>query len=575
MDERQSRHPARGDATRLPPGIIPTQRTAPPASGLPESPTVPLPARALDAPTARIPAVAIPAQRTAPPAVSDAAVSDLMAPAPSPAAPLESPTVRLWARALDSLTVRIPAFAPTRLVTRSAWSVWAVTFAVGVVVFEWQAVVPLLSLHTLSGVLACVVLLRPSAVWRTMLLCAVETVEFVSLLPNPYSASLLMHLSAVALTVWYCVLLLRTRTIVHDRGAVFERIAPFLRWGFLLAWFSDALSKLNSDFLATVGSCAPDVLDDIPIVHTPQSLYATIAVVTLAFEFAIPTLLLIRATRSIGVVLAVAWYLLIAAGGNPAHAAIMLSFVLLFVPSSVLVSAGARMRTVGRRLGRSPLRALTRSRWAPAVPAGVWLAGLTVAELLPFELSVRLSRWTAIGLAVVWLGLWIYLLLSRHRQWLTGGDRSTTLRVGEGVLIVALGVLLLNIASPYLGYKTDGSFSQYGNLRTEAGHWNHLVIPEWVRIFHTQDHLVRLVHAQGDHELIELVDANAGSRFVQLDARRLLADYPDATLDYELDGVRHHTDELGQDPNLGGGVDWFTDLVGRYRRVPLAPTCQF
>jgi hypothetical protein len=475
----------------------------------------------------------------------------------------------------DGPTVRLGAVEPGRAAARSAWSVWAVAFAVGVIIFEWQAVVPLVSLHTLSGILACFVLLRPSAVWRTMLLCAVEAVELISLLPNPYSAALLMHLSAVSLTAWFGVVVARSRTVQHDRGQVFERIAPFLRWGFLLAWFSDAVSKLNTGFLATIGSCAPDVLDDIPLFHVPQALYGTVAVVTLVLEFGIPTLLLLRATRSAGVVLAIAWYVLIAAGGNPAHSAIMLSFVLLFLPAPVLASAGARMRVVGRHLGRAPLRTLARSRWAPLALTVAWVGGLTVAALLPFELSVRLSRWTAIALAVAWLGLWIYLLLRHHRQWLTGGDRSTSLRVRDAVLIGGLAVMLLNIASPYLGYKTDGSFSQYGNLRTEAGHWNHLVIPEAVRIFHTQDHLVRLVHATGDHELIELVDANAGSQFVLLDAKRLLADHPYAVLDYEIDGVLHHTDKLGEDPILGGGVDWFTDLVGRYRRVPLAPTCQF
>lgn len=504
------------------------------------------------------PVPAIPTQRTAP------ALESM----------LESATVRLTARALDGPTVRLSALTP-RPAGRSAWSVWAVAFAVGVVVFEWQAVVPLFSIHTLNGIIACFVLLRPSAVWRTMLLCAGLAVEFVLLLPNPYSAALLMHLSAVALAVWYGVVLARTRTLNHDRAEVFERVAPFLRVGFLVAWFTDAVSKLNSDFISTIGTCAPDVLDDIPVLQTPASMYATLAIITVVLEFGIPTLLLFRATRSIGVVLAVAWYLLIAAGGNPAHSALMLSFVLLFLPSSVLASAGARLRTVGRRLARSNLRRLGRSSWAPVVLAAIWLGGLTVNELLPFELAVRLSRWSAITVVFVWLALWIYLLLRHHRGWLTGGDRSTALRIREGVLIGAFVVLLVNSLSPYLGLKTDWSFSQYGNLRTEAGHWNHLVIPEAVRIFHSQDQLVRLVHAQGEHDLLKLVDANAGSQFVLVDAKRLLADYPYAVLDYEIDGVMYHTDKLGDDPVLGGGVSAMTDLLGRYRRIPLAPTCQF
>lgn len=511
-------------------------------------------------------------------AAPESPAADVLVPAQRPAPSIESTTTAIPAQRtgmLDGPTERLRQFTPARVVSRAAWSVWAVAFAVGVVVHEWQAVVPLVSIYTLNGVVACFVLLRPSAVWRTMLLCALLTVEFVLVLPNPYSASLLMSLCAVALAVWSGVRLARTRTLVQDRGEVFDQVAPFLRSAFLLAWFTDAVSKLNSDFISTIGTCAPDVIDNIPLFHVPQQAYAAIAIATVAFEFGIPMLLLFRATRSIGVLLAVGWYLLVAAGGNPAHAALMMSFVLLFLPSSVLVSSGARLRRVGRRLVRPGLRSVASARWAFPALAGIWLVGLTVNELLPFELAVRLSRWTAIGLVMVWLSLWVYLMLRHHRQWLTGGDRSTTLRIRDGVLIGAMVVLAVNSLSPYIGLKTDWSFSQYGNLRTEAGHWNHLVIPEAVRVFDSQDQLVRLVHAVGDRELVELVDLNAGNEFVLVDARRVLAEYPDAVLDYELDGVMHHTDKLGDDPVLGGGVSPVTELLGRYRRVPLAPTCQF
>jgi len=502
---------------------------------------------------------------------------EVSVPEPRLAPSLESDTVRLSAhRPVDGPTTKLAGAALVlRMRTRTAWSVWAVTFAVGVVVFEWQAVVPLLSTHTLNGVIACFVLLRPSAVWRSALLYAGLGAEFLLLLPNPYSAALLAHLSALALAVWFGVRLLRHRTLHADRGEVFERVAPFLRCGFLVAWFTDAVSKLNSDFIASLGTCAPNVLDDVPMFHVPQSLYAPIAVVTVVLEFAIPTLLLLRPTRAVGVVLATLWYALIAAGGNPANAALMFAFVILFLPGPLLASSAARLRVLGRRLALPDLRAFARSPFAPVALAAVWLVGLSVAAVLPFELSVRLSRWSAIALTVAWLAVWARLMLRQHRQWLTGGDLSTTLRIREGVLLAAMAVLLLNSASPYLGLKTDWSFSQYGNLRTEAGHWNHLVIPEAVRVFHSQDHLVRLVHAQGDNELLELVDHNAGSRFTLVDAKRLLSDYPSATLDYELDGTLQHTEAIGDDPVIGGGVAWYVDLLGRYRRIPLAPHCQF
>ncbi|RYF85284.1 MAG: hypothetical protein EOO03_13535 [Chitinophagaceae bacterium] len=54
-------------------------------------------------------------------------------------------------------------------------------------------------------------------------------------------------------------------------------------------------------------------------------------------------------------------------------------------------------------------------------------------------------------------------------------------------------IVFLNGLSPYLGLKTENSYSMYSNLRTEGGISNHYLIPAGVQIFDYQKDLVEIV----------------------------------------------------------------------------------
>jgi len=473
----------------------------------------------------------------------------------------------------------VGATQPVRVATQThsgaAFTVWAVAFAVAVLVFEWQAVVPVWSVHTLSGIAAAAVILRPAAVWRTALLCGILGVEFISLLPNPYSAALLAHLTAAAVAVSWIVLRLRTPRIARDPGAVFERIAPFLRLTFLLSWFLNAFAKLNTGFLLDIGTCAPDFLDEIPVLRVPEQLYPAAAVAMLALEFAIPTLLLFRRTRSVGIVVALGYYAVLTAGGNPSQAVLAWSALLLFLPLGMLASAAATLRGWVPQDRRRSLRTALGSPWALVVLSGMWLFALEIDEFMSFEVAVRVSRWSAIAIGLGWLALGAWLLIRLREQFVRNPIPPVGLRVRDGVLIGALAIFIINAASPYIGLKTDYSFDQYSNLRTESGHWNHLILPEAVRLFDSQDHLVRFIHAKGDRQLVNTVENKRDELVVLTDARRLVAQHPNGQVHYELDGEPRFAARLADDPVLGAPVSPITELLGRWRRIPLDGDCQF
>ena len=58
-----------------------------------------------------------------------------------------------------------------------------------------------------------------------------------------------------------------------------------------------------------------------------------------------------------------------------------------------------------------------------------------------------------------------------------------------------VGILVFNCVCPYIGLKTRTTLTMHCNLRTEKGYWNHLVLPEQMRLFGFQDDLVTILES--------------------------------------------------------------------------------
>lgn len=80
------------------------------------------------------------------------------------------------------------------------------------------------------------------------------------------------------------------------------------------------------------------------------------------------------------------------------------------------------------------------------------------------------------------LALWIVLIATTRAFW-TRGERlrgRSSLRPGwRGIFVVAL---VLNASTPYLGLQFHHAGAMLSNLRIDRGCWNHLLVPEAVRI---------------------------------------------------------------------------------------------
>lgn len=359
------------------------------------------------------------------------------------------------------------------------------------------------SLHFVVVVAALWVMLRPASVARFVMLLAAEAVSVAREMPAVHSHTLLVLVCAA------CVLGFVALGVARDRrlpapGDLFERVAPFLRATFLVVYAAAGISKLNTGFLDPVTSCAASMSAQVAW-FDPSLLAGAEWIVgpaiwgTVAIELSLPVLLALPRTRVAGLLLGGAFHAVLALAGNVPFSALALALYVAFLPAGVAPRALAAWRAPSVAL---PVLV---GGW---VAAGAFFAREPELGRTVIEQGTRLAV-----LVLVAAGAVLLLLRARPLPRPTGG-----LRLGHPVFVVGFLVLLLNAVSPYVGFKTESSFAMFSNLQTEPGGWNHVVVPEAVRVFDYQE-LVS-IEATNDPALVRRT--RGGKRLVRYELERYL-----------------------------------------------------
>jgi hypothetical protein len=126
------------------------------------------------------------------------------------------------------------------------------------------------------------------------------------------------------------------------------------------------------------------------------------------------------------------------------------------------------------------------------------------------------------------------------------------LRIDSWALKLYLMVIIFNCLCPYLGLKNRLALSMHCNLRTANGYWNHLFLPESMRVFPYQDELITIVNSNlPDFEAVRALQMPMPLFEFRRWCRRAEADF---YVDYlDLDGVQRRfekTDGRGSDPEI-------------------------
>lgn len=315
-------------------------------------------------------------------------------------------------------------------------------------------------------------LLNPSSIPRLLLLAGVQVLDTFLNLPIKNNHWLLTTIVDITLLSSY---VLYRKSSNYDWWKVFCSATCVL----MIVLYSFAvLHKLNSDFFNPEYSSASLFYEAYAKRFTflPQSDFIKEAFIplTLFVETLLPCLLLFSRTRFFGVVMALLFHFVIAY--NPmSHfwdfSSLVYPLLLLSAPEQISCAIVAM---------------LTRSK------KYLFVIGAMLSLLHYFDsILAALIAWSVYGAAI------ITAVLKKVRK----GVHRAESHAGSPLSLWLALILVFNGLSPYLGLKTESSFSMFSNLRTEGNTTNHLFIPTNLQIFDFQKDLVQIVSSDDPYLL--------------------------------------------------------------------------
>jgi hypothetical protein len=302
--------------------------------------------------------------------------------------------------------------------------------------------------------------------------------------------------------------------------------APFLRAELLIVYSLASFHKLNTDFFNPEQSCAAILWHRMARI-TPWSgslipLGEFMPYVSLLIEILIPMLLARRRWKLAGVFLGLMFHTLLGAVGFFRFSSTFTALYCLFLPDWVVDSIHKELRFFKQRW----LPSWRKSGWTQcfpwrrSLPILLMTATIGALFLVPTkdhrQLSILLReqtrdsgiKWSLLFQSTWLLGTVAVVAALCFIIWKYRAEKDLSKpAVKPGWLWVFPALTILNGAGPYLGLKTEASFSMFSNLRTGEYLPNHLVIRNTFALIPEGDDLVEIV-ATSDAELSRLRDRN-------------------------------------------------------------------
>lgn len=283
---------------------------------------------------------------------------------------------------------------------------------------------------------------------------------------------------------------------VSDRestNALLERFAPVMRVSLIIVYLFATLHKLNWDFFNPVISCATVMYTRLPNLFPfiPDDLWTLIVSIwaTLIIELAIPILLIFRKTRHYALAIGLPFHLMLGLIGHRTFSAFAFANYFLFTDEKFTESLNERLRALRQWLGQFDRRRLRRF---VLLAAGAIVAGIAVGFAVDLMHLTRLRKMVWLSWSLVMIAA--YVIVLRGQKSLTSPVPESWFRWSHPGWLWLLPLLVFfNGMNPYLGLKTHVAFAMYSNLRTEGGQWNHIFMPQWLKIANYQDDLVEIL----------------------------------------------------------------------------------
>ncbi len=427
---------------------------------------------------------------------------------------------------------------------------------------------------------AILVLVRPSSVGRSVLMHLL--VLAIAIGRSPWISNHFFFASVMSLTV----LLALVREVLRDSNCrtlatrAYAALAPAVRIGLIGLYAWSAFHKLNSDFLDPQLSCGSAMYLDLARIARgwlPQGPLAQLGAIyaTVLCEGLMAIFLVVRRTRAAGILLAILFHLVMGVAGFGNFSSICIAALFTFVSPLELPPPPARLATLWRRIapGVTAMVVLVSGGalllfeyWGSPSPGVLFDPGMDAQSPGPLRDAFR----------VLWLFYGLVCTAAAVVIWKRG---AVVARVGlpPALLAIAPILLLFNGLCPYLGLKTENSFSMFSNLRTEAGACNHLIVREPLAQAGYQHDMVRII-TTSDLRLRRFAQARLALTYFEFQsyaARKAKAGEADFAVTYERNGRMHALIRVSDDPDLVRPQPWLVRKLLYFRPVKFgkANTC--
>lgn len=330
----------------------------------------------------------------------------------------------------------------------------------------------------------------------------------------------------------YCVY--KNKTFAVDEMDVYDAFAPAARIEVLILYGYAVFHKLNSGFFSPEVSCARTLLEaqhlDQIILIFPQIVPLN-PFFTLFVELAILVMLCFRRTRSFGILTGLLFHLVLSYSSYNAFfdfTSMVLAAYFLFTNDDF-----NRRADQWRKNSRQSIRSYFDS-YSVAKLIAICVSLMFILGIIAF-LNKRLKTFEEFHLHFFWTlyAIVITYVFARFLFVKKESDDQNLFALKTKWFLVLPVVVFLNGASPYLGLKTDNSYSMFSNLRTEGGVTNHYIVPASAQLFGYQSNLVEVVSST-DERLQRLADHD--ELMVLFEFKRHLQKYDVGEVVYRLNG---------------------------------------
>ena len=396
--------------------------------------------------------------------------------------------------------------------------------------FEW--------ILSVACVVMSVALIKRPSLNRLLLLAGTQVLHFLAVAPfNPDHWVLMclvnLTLLTAALRQWWLYRKVDPNQLMDDFG-------PGAKLIFLVCYSFAAISKYNIHFLFSDLSAA-HALQELQFGGFPALEYfvwpPAAPWLALFCETALPICLCIRRLRYVGITIALFF-----------HAALMFSPAVKVFDFTFAVYAMLYLFTSGNfdtnllaTLGRlkSRLIGIPRRIWSGVLIGGstAIIATSFVTPMGSIPTNFLVHRWqVALIVTLTVIAAFLLAMSTKPTNQKTAVDsRSNKFWPQWGLPYVFVAFSLLNGLCPYLGLKTQGSFTMFSNLQTEAGQWNHLFMPQAIKVFDNyQDNVVTVVASSEEYHQQHYIERNLQA--TEFEIRRNFMQRPNLKLTIQENG---------------------------------------